>query len=98
MRVQDGLMISEFFFKKLDVLKLMQEPIDKLEQFAKEGGLVEDKTYTDSRILPADSTIYDAVMQKSTDDYVLTEQSKTVFGNAWVERLEVCALPEEDYS
>ena len=64
-------MISEFFFKKLDVLTLMQEPVSKLDNFAKEGGLVEDMTYTDSRILQPGNTIYDTVMQ-STDDYVLT--------------------------
>ena len=51
MRVQDGLMISEFFFKKHDMLTMMQEPVDKLDEFAKEGGLVEDMVYSDSRIL-----------------------------------------------
>ena len=54
--------------------------------------------YTDSRILQPGNTIYDTVMQQSVDDYVLTEQSKFLFGNAWIDTLEVCALPEEDYS
>ena len=90
-------MISEFFFKKLDVLTLMQEPVGKLDNFAKEGGLVEDMTYTDSRIMQPGNTIYDTLMQ-STKDYVLTKQSNFMFGTAWVDTLDVCALPEEDYS
>ena len=80
------------------MLTMMQEPVDKLDEFAKEGGLVEEMVYSDSRILQPESTIYDTLMQQSSENYKLTEQSKFFFGTAWIDTLEVCALPEEDYS
>ena len=90
-------MISEFFFKKHDLLTMMQEPVNRLDKFSKEGSLVEDMIYSDSRILQPGNTIYGDVM-KSSKDYFLIEQSPFMFGTKWIDTLEVCAMPETDYS
>ena len=51
LRVQDGLMISEYFFRNVEGLELMQQEVDLLENTRKVGPLIQDRVYVDSNIL-----------------------------------------------
>ena len=69
--MQDGLLISEYYFtetylSRLGVSGLMQEALDVLPKFNKEGNIVESLIYTDSRLLQSGNTIFDEVMKSST--------------------------------
>ena len=47
------MIFSEFYFRKVDNLKLMEEPIDILDKFTANGDAVSGIIYSDSRVLPA---------------------------------------------
>lgn len=44
-------MISEYFFRNVEGLELMQQEVDLLEHTRKVGPLIQDRVYVDSNIL-----------------------------------------------
>jgi len=46
------MLFSEFYYRKLDNLKLMQEPVSILNMFRANGNAVEGILYNNSRVLP----------------------------------------------
>ena len=54
-RVKDGLLISEFFFRKIDKLELMTTTTDIKDKFSAVGPPVEGIIYSDSRVIPVEN-------------------------------------------
>jgi hypothetical protein len=47
------MLLSEFYYRRLDNFKLMQESVNILDVFKANGNAVEGIIYTNSRVLPA---------------------------------------------
>ena len=77
-RVQDGLIISEFGFLNNPKSNLL--PVKKNISFTRNGALMEDLIYSDSRVLPEATTVIDHEKVETSLDSTLLEESVLYFG------------------
>ena len=77
-RVQDGLIISEFGFLKNSKSNLLPEM--KYISFTRNGALMEDLIYSDSRVLPEATAVIDHEKVETSLDSTLKEESVLYFG------------------
>ena len=77
-RVQDGLIISEFGFLNNPKSNLLPET--KNISFTRNGALMEDLIYSDSRVLPEATTVIDHEKVETSLDSTLLEESVLYFG------------------
>ena len=110
--MSDGLLLSEYYLRKLDPeqdmdLMVKGDEEDLVEYFRLSGKLVEDVTYTDSRVLPLNSqrvsgssrtTLFDATMRLDDHRFEMQVKDPFSFGNIWASNTEECALVDIDYS
>ena len=77
-RVQYGLIISEFGFLNNPKSNLL--PVKKYISFTRNGALMEDLIYSDSRVLPEATADIDHEKVENSLDSTLKEESVLYFG------------------
>ena len=81
---------------KVSTDPLMIEKKDLLQEWKPNGGLYEDQTYSDSRILPTDAlTVFEGPMRSLTNFEI--EVKAPSYGNDWVKNFDKCALEKVNF-
>ena len=95
-RTLDGLLISEYFFRKVDSLQLMPAAVNITARIESNGPATVGTKFDNSRVLPAKLPLFDAVMVDQTSFYAVTDETASYnMGLSWTSNVDWCAIPDE---